>query len=357
MGKTWDQFSRAQFVDFLGGIMGECYRVLKPGAHGLVWAIPRTAHWTGWAIEEAGFEVRDVVLHLFGTGFPKSADVSKAIDKAAGEQRERIRGVRSKVVQGTYAQDEWTRANKDSVLAPEPITDAAKFWHGWGTALKPAAEHWILCRKPLAGTVAANVLEHGTGAINVDGCRIAGGERPHIERRNDKALDGDVYGSGINGSRSLGTTTAGRFPANVTLDEEAAAMLDEQSGESQSVGGYRGSGARVNGYGMKADQDKLPIGFGDTGGASRFFYVSKADRADRGKSNNHPTVKSTALMRWLCTLITPPDGIILDPFMGTGPTIAAAKYLGFRAIGIEQDEKWCSLAVQRLSQEVLPFTD
>lgn len=276
MGKEWDHDHghRNEWIAAFASIFKECLRVLKPGAHGLVWALPRTSHWTATALEDAGFEIRDVGIHLFGTGFPKSKNLD-------GE------------------------------------------WKGWGTALKPAAEHWILVRKPLVGTVAANVIAHGTGGLNIDGCRIETAE-------------------GLNG----------RWPAHVTMDEEAAAMLDAQSGTLTSGVGAVKRKAGQDGAAYGADQraEGTPmISFGDSGGASRFFYVSKASRKDRGEGNKHPTVKSTALMRWLCRLITPPGGIILDPFMGSGSTGVAALAEGFRFIGIEREAEYFATAQKRLT--------
>lgn len=174
MGKSWDKDKggRDQWVEWMRGVMRECLRVLKPGGHAVVWALPRTSHWTATAIEDAGFEIRDVIHHAFGTGFPKSMDVSKAIDKQAGAEREVV-GI--KPGQGSIPNDrgKWGLKPNTPVPVTVPATAAAQQWEGWGTALKPAAENWIIARKPLSEpTVAANVLKHGTGAINGDGCRV-----------------------------------------------------------------------------------------------------------------------------------------------------------------------------------------
>jgi site-specific DNA-methyltransferase (adenine-specific) len=281
----------------------------------LVWAIPRTSHHTAMGIERAGFEIRDVVTHLFGSGFPKSLNVNKAIN-----------------------------------------TDAAARWRGWGTALKPASEHWILARKPLDGTVAANVLEYGTGALNIDGCRIVvNGKRQAIEARGDKSLDGPVYGSGLHGSRCVGGTTLGRWPSNLTLDEEAAAMLDEQSGPKKaSFLRNRTDGARpFDNAGKPTNYSSERIDVPETpGGASRFFYVAKASKADKTANgtveNTHPTVKNTALMRWLVRLITPPGGTVLDPFMGSGSTGVACIHEGFSFVGMEREENFFEIARKRI---------
>jgi site-specific DNA-methyltransferase (adenine-specific) len=312
MGREWDH-----------GVPGvpfwtEALRVLKPGGHMVAFGGTRTYHRLTCAIEDAGFEVRDCLMWLYGSGFPKSLDVSKAIDKTRRE------------------------------------------WSGWGTALKPAWEPIILARKPLIGNVATNVQEHGTGALNIDGCRVdaESGGRPAILRRNDKSLDGDVYGSGINGSKAIGLTAKGRWPANLVLDEEAGAMLDEQTGEltsgarSKTVirGSEKARGIYNKGWdgdGTTAYPDDVPA---SSGGASRFFYCAKASKKDRGEGNTHPTVKPNALMRWLVRLVTPPGGIVLDPFMGSGSTGVAAKAEGFQFIGLELDPAYIEIARKRCGE-------
>jgi DNA methylase len=354
MGKEWDKDKggRDAWIMWLAGIMTECYRLLKPGAHALVWALPRTSHWTAIALEEAGFEIRDVGVHLFGTGFPKSLDVSKAIDAAAGAERE-ITRVRRRVATGRGHQGEGGYAFGENFAETRPATDAAIQWSGWGTALKPAAEHWILARKPLGeGTVAANVLEWETGALNIDGCRIISDDKlvRSPSRRDDNVVLGKGLGVGRQGE------PGGRWPANVTLDEEAAATLDRQSGVLKS-GARRGANAESHSmFGLKGG----PCG-ASQGGASRFFYVAKASRADReygcenlpkkdSAANHHPTVKPLSLMRWLARLITPPYGLILDPFAGSGSTGIAALFEGFRFIGVEASSEYTPIAKARLTK-------
>lgn len=279
MGKAWDHHKggRNEWIAWMTQIMQECRRVLRPGAHGLVWAIPRTSHWTATALENAGFEVRDVITHLFGSGFPKSLDISKAIDK----------------------------------LIEAVPHDASKQWRGWGTALKPAAEMWILVRKPCAEkTIAANVLEWGCGGINIDASRIGDEERTYSI---NAAVVGGNFGNGANqpADERAHATVTGRFPANLILDEEAAAMLGEPS---------------------------------------RFFYCHKASKSERGKGNNHPCVKSQKLMQYLIKLITPPGGTVLDPFMGSGSTGVAAKALGFNFLGIEKEKEYYEIAEVRIGR-------
>jgi site-specific DNA-methyltransferase (adenine-specific) len=361
MSKHWDDDhgGRDKWIADFAAIFRECYRVMKPGAHGLVWSLPRTSHWTATALEDAGFEVRDVLLHLFGSGFPKSHDVSKAIDKAAGAERE---VVETRRVQRSSRS--WECGT--GMLAPgeqnfdrtAPATDAARTWAGWGTALKPAAEHWILVRKPIQGTVAACVLKHGTGALNIDATRIgttvetwpatrSGGGGYMVKHRGDKGP-----------TEATGAAPPGRWPANVILSHGECAdgicaescpvrMLDEQSGDTGANGGgvNRASRARQSGFGMTAGPS---VECDNSGGASRFFYTSKASRADR-EGSTHPTMKPTDLMRWLCKLVTPPNGLILDPFCGSGSTGVAAVAEGFRFIGIEQDAEYVAIAERRIA--------
>lgn len=310
MGKDWDgdKGGRKQWVAWMESVMRECLRVMKPGAHGLVWALPRTSHWTATALEDAGFEIRDVVTHLFGTGFPKSLDVSKA---GAGEA-----------------------------------------WKGFGTALKPASEHWILVRKPCSEkTVAANVLKWGCGGLNIDGSRVGTGGDYTVHNAGSSASGSLNWNSGgKTASSSIHKTTQGRFPANLILDEEAAAALDEQSGQSKSVDSIRNNKPSPNLSMSGANLGHVSKSHNDSGGASRFFYVAKASKSDKGADNTHPTVKSTALMKYLIKLITPPGGVVLDPFTGSGSTGVACAANGNVFIGIERDDSYYNIATSRLEK-------
>lgn len=225
MNKAWDHHKggRAQWVAWLAEILRECLRVLKPGGHALVWSIPRTEHWTACAVEDAGFEIRDGVYHLFAQGWPKSLDVSKAIDAAAGAEREMVgrktyagRGMRP-VLPSTPTETYGVNRDpfRDTREVTAPVTDDARRWQGWGTALKPAVERWVLARKPLAGTVAENVLAHGTGALNIDGCRVPCDVRPARELGGETQRWGSY--AAHTSSRAIGETTLGRWPANVVL--------------------------------------------------------------------------------------------------------------------------------------------
>lgn len=390
MGKEWDH-----------GVPGVPFweaanRVAKPGAYLLAFGGTRTHHRLTCAIEDAGWELRDCLMWLYGSGFPKSHDISKAIDRAAGATREVLgQGVHGK---GSYSQ----KMSKQSGFRPyhaglpsennggtheitAPNTDAARQWEGWGTALKPAWEPVILARKPIIGTVAANVQEHGTGALNIDGCRIDGkleGD-PNRFQRTDGGWKSQPYGNQV-------VRAEGRWPANVVLDEEAAAMLDEQTGAITSVTGSR---ARVLSDGQGSGEFLGAVLRGreypnDTGGASRFFYTAKASRSEReagleshplrakGENlgqlggltgsgnprnyearNNHPTVKPLDLMQWLCRLVTPPGGLVLDPFCGSGTTGRAAVAEGFSFIGIEKDPEYAAIARARIAEYAPLFGD
>jgi site-specific DNA-methyltransferase (adenine-specific) len=358
MGKKWDNSGIAYSVE----LWTQCLRVLKPGGHLLSFGGTRTWHRVAVGIEDAGFEVRDSMAWLYGSGFPKSLDVSKAIDKAAGVEREVV-GIKPEWGKQAgdlrrQGQGEATLTNQaNRTKAPEfykteaaagmnnplaaiqitaPATPEAQQWEGWGTALKPAFEPIVVARKPLIGTVAENVLTHGTGGLNIDGSRI-GTEQIESGRSNRQAKVG--YEGGWKGTTDKGFSP-GRWPANVILDEYSAELLDEQSD------------------------------------ASRFFYVAKASKRDRNegleglplrksdqrsevaaglwaemeapKQNFHPTVKPTDLMRYLIKLITPPGGVVLDPFTGSGSTGKAAILEGFRFIGCELTEDYIPIIQGRL---------
>lgn len=290
MGRTWDSWVPGPEV------WREVFRVLKPGGHVVAFAGSRTHDLMSMALRLAGFECRDTVLWVYGSGFPKSLDVSKAIDKAAGAEREVI-GVDERIARRQPRKgyspvlDKQSTFNGANANITAPATDAARQWQGWGTALKPAFEPALLFRKPLVGTVAENVLAHGAGALNIDGCRVEdGGEE----------------------------TSKGRFPANLIHDgsDEVLAVFPGAAG----------------------------------GSAARFFYCAKASKTDRGTDNSHPTVKPTELMRYLVRLVTPLGGTVLDPFMGSGSTGKAAVLEGFHFLGIEQDPNYFNIATERIQR-------
>lgn len=370
MGKAWDATGIANNVD----MWRECLRVLKPGGHLLAFSGSRTYHRMACAIEDAGFEIRDQIMWVYGSGFPKSLDVSKAIDKAAGAERE-VMGTRPGAGNGSVVGLGQTPSMTSVVPITAPATPEAQQWQGWGTALKPAHEPIVLARKPLVGTVAANVLAHGTGAINIDDCRIGtnGGTRGTTFSPGSESVT--AFGTGLNGNKKPAPLGAGRWPANFIhdgSDEITDLFPDTKSGmaiRSKSGG---------NTFGCETPKPIMDdLGYGDSGSAARFFYCAKASKADRNegldgfeekiggsmtgaeyregkptnhpiRANHHPTVKPTDLMRYLCRLITPPNGIVLDPFTGSGSTGKAAILERFSFIGIEQDPDYAAIAEARI---------
>ena len=428
MGKDWDSFVPPPAV------WEECMRVLKPGGHMAVFAGARTQDLMGLSIRLAGFEIRDTLGWVYGSGMPKSLDISKAIDKYNGnplafrefaaayreavaksglthsaidnalgikssscywarddhrggmpprhhwekvrdlvhvsgelerlydEAEREVVGVRE-VPQGhafagsTYGGD----SSNKSVDITTPATSEAQRWDGWGTSLKPAIEPILLCRKPLDGTVANNVLAHGVGGLNIDACRVAG--KPWKSHMATGLAETKYFTECEAKVIEKAPHVAGRFPANVLLDEHAAKEMDEQSGWSKSpdVGSVTNTKARHSGSMAGAFKHPKPMqnGHGDSGGASRFFpvfkYQAKAPKKERpvieredGSKIQHPTVKPVALMEWLVELITPPNGVVLDTFAGSGTTLQAALNKGFQPIGIEQDADYIKLIEKRL---------
>ena len=409
MGKKWDGLPPSlEWAE-------ACYRVLKPGGHIAAFGGTRTWHRLAVAIEDAGFEMRDSLAWLYGSGFPKSMNVGKAIDKAAGAERKVIgqsatvtprsgksssgfaplRNIRWGDVHYSWedapsearAYFEAQGATRGQIAAP--ATPEAEQWDGWGTALKPAFEPIVLARKPLAEkTVARNVLAHGTGAINVDACRIESGEnllrKATAGAGGSFLLDGfstvdelrasaDVGGKTPTGrdaraalaryeatqGKTFGSTS-GRWPANVLLDEHAAAWVDEQSGHlpAGSRPAKRSPDAARTAYGAFAGQDGLEATRLDSGGASRFFYTAKAPKSERPNVDGvqHPTVKPLAIMRWLIRLVTPPGGVVLDPFAGSGTTIEAALIEGFNPVGIEMEADYLPLIQHRIDRQAGTLT-
>ncbi len=383
MGKDWDR-----------GVPGchfwqEAIRVAKPGAFLLVFGGTRTFHRLAVAIEDAGWEIRDTVMWVYGSGFPKSLNIGKAVDKLQWNERKVVgyrrltgnAGTPIKLKGGTFSVG--VCVNMTGVKIP--ITKGTSAWEGWGTALKPAWEPIIVARKPIDGTVAENVLKWGVGGINVDGCRIA------TEEDNRRPSRGG--NNGLNGTSTFKirerkiedrVKQSGRWPANLIHDgsEEVVELFpnsvssDRTRHNNQSKTSGKENGA--NCYGKYNDIDTC--GYSDSGSAARFFYCAKASKEDRGegcddlpvgeppssgrskpaagrqnalgkpRGNHHPTVKPTALMRYLCKLVTPPDGLILDPFCCSGSTGKAALLEGFNFIGIELQAEYCQIAEARLQR-------
>ena len=342
MGKVWDRGDIAFQADTWRAVL----RVLKPGAHLIAFGGTRTFARMVVPIEDAGFEIRDTIAWLYGSGFPKSHDVSKGIDRAAGAEREVVGTHRGGVKRGgQYGAD----GIVNKLTEPErwrdttiPATDAARQWAGWGTALKPAMELIILARKPLSeGTVAANVLRWGTGAINIDGCRIASGDDLTRECMGLASAENNGWRRPWMETAEKQTfgSTNGRWPANVAHDgsEEVVAAFPD-TGASPPIGAMGGGSNKHSIYGDFAGGPH-ENGYGDSGSAARFFYTAKADADDR-LGSKHPTVKPLDLMQWLVRLVTPRGGTVLDPFAGTGTTGEAAFREGMRAVLIEAEAEY-----------------
>ena len=375
MGKKWDHSVPSV------KIWEECLRVLKPGGHLLAFAGTRTQHRMAARIEDAGFEIRDMIAWVYGSGFPKSHDVSKAIDKAAGAEREVIGPnrwadnhpkIRGKAVGQNYGTD----LNPCRPVTA-PATDAARQWQGWGTALKPALEPITVARKPLVGTVAENVLAHGTGGINVDASRVGLSDRDDPRLGGAGSWTASKPQSGPTVSLPPGTVVSsplGRWPANLIHDgsDDVVGLFPETGKSSGHI--------RHNKESLFATSSSTLGVFDNGGSAARFFYCAKANKSDRndglkdmpmqdvhrynagigeGKDpdapskgqNHHPTVKPTDLMRYLVTLVTPPNGHVLDPFMGSGSTGKACVQKGFTFTGIEMDKDYLEIARRRIEHE------
>jgi DNA modification methylase len=326
MGKDWDH-----------GVPGEHFwsealRVAKPGAHLLAFGGTRTHHRLACAIEDAGWEIRDCLMWLYGSGFPKSLNVGKALDPRT----------------------------EDEIEAGIPEPPEAARWRGYGTSLKPAWEPIILARKPLAGTVAANVTEYGCGGINVDGCRVEITDNPPQMGKVLNTTRGPKSTVTLPATSMPFYNPSGRWPANLILDAEAAERLDGEAGDAS----YNKPGVFADGQpGGWPGGERSVFGYGDSGGPSRFFYTAKAGSSDRNshapigaktghaEPNRHPTVKPTDLMRWLVRLVTPPGGTVLDPFTGSGSTGVACVAEGVGFVGIELDPDHAETARARIAAE------
>jgi len=358
MGQQWDGGD----VAFRPETWAEVLRVLKPGGHIVAFGGTRTYHRMACAIEDAGFEIRDQLAWCYGSGFPKSLDVSKAIDKAAGAEREVLRAgkpVKRMIPGADQNKAGWVKDNGREFVPTEtaPATEAARQWQGWGTALKPAWEPICLARKPLVGTVAANVQAFGTGALNIDGCRIeAEGEtidRGELDASYTPSAEGYTPPNRSMmthkpAERSGPANNLGRWPANIIHDgsEEVLAGFPREAGAFAPVRGTEPSNAVTNVHG---ERERVATRFhGDSGSAARFFYCAKATSEERGEGNKHPTVKPVALMRWLCRLITPKGGTVLDPFCGSGSTLIAADAEQLHAIGCELSPEYAATAERRV---------
>jgi len=377
MGKDWDH-----------GVPGEAFwtealRVAKPGAHLLAFGGSRTFHRLAVAIEDSGWEIRDTIMWVYGSGFPKSLNIGKAIDKIQGNKRD-ILGIKQYASPsgnnrnfGVGNDDENNKKRIDSKGFSE--------WEGWGTALKPAHEPIIVARKPFKGTVAVNVLKYGTGGINIDKCRINGTVKTNPLVRNVGGFKSNGLANQSNPPTS--TISQSRFPANFIHDgsDEVLALFPESSTTGKRIKPHQKLKSKNTPFTMGNPLSE----YSDSDSCARFFYCAKASKSDRDegldgmelkkphpsgnkwsttsmwngengdeewqkknpnmpRANHHPTVKPTTLMRYLCKLVTPSNGIVLDPFMGSGSTGKAAKIEGFRFIGIELEQEYIEIAQRRI---------
>ena len=366
MGKHWDYDVPSQ------QIWEECMRVLKPGGHLLSFAGSRTYHRMAVRIEDAGFEIRDQIMWVYGSGFPKSRNIGKDIEKIKVGGIKNLKQVGTKqgikVETGTsgYSYSKEYVAGKSmggkQISGDIPVYEITNEWGGWGTALKPAHEPIVMARKPLSEkTVGNNVLEWGTGGINIDECRIGTDEELGRFQVDGNGPLSPKHGFNNNsmskGDKFIEGNPNGRFPANILFDEEAGKLLDEQTGVLTS--GFMKAGttrkmseSNVNTYGHYDSDTSYRDTYGDSGGASRFFYCPKTSKSDRSEGNNHPTVKPTDLMAYLIRLVTPKGGIVLDPFMGSGSTGKAAVREGMEFIGIERENEYFEIAKSRIEYEI-----
>jgi DNA modification methylase len=370
MGKKWDSTGISYNVE----LWKECLRILKPGGHLLAFGGTRTYHRMACAIEDAGFEIRDQLQWIYGSGFPKSTDISKQIDKLLGAERKVI----GKRVHPTLKNEPKVKSkayhvetldsdkNMESWDITAPATTEAKQWEGWGTGLKPANEPIVMARKPFSEkTIVKNVLKWGTGGINIDDSRIAFAENddPRIGKgysHHAKAgLENGSHKDNASGEEQFLHNPKGRFPANVLLDEFAAEMLDQQSGITKSgkVKENKEAYDGISNTGFLRGRTTTENQYGDSGGASRFFYCAKASKSEKGKFNNHPTVKPVKLMEYLVTLVTPPNGIVLDPFVGSGSTLVACKNKNYKYIGFEKESQYIEITNKRLDSDFDEETD
>jgi site-specific DNA-methyltransferase (adenine-specific) len=381
MGKKWDSSGIAYSVE----LWQQCLRVLKPGGHLLAFSGSRTYHRMVVAIEDAGFEIRDMISWISNKTFPKSLDISKAIEKASGVK---VKQGTEFNVAGGIANNPTPQGEARDAMRHSPVTDAGKQWQGWGTGLKPTVEPIVMARKPVEGTIANNVLTYGTGGLNIDGSRI--GTQDNLAKKYPNGPGGEHFRGGSAPAQQWVQPLQGRWPANLILDEDTAELLDQQTNHLHAAGNKKDT---ADGFDKSYESSSYEMSYkgranrthNDSGGASRFFYVAKASKRDRNEGldelddsgqhkwngsvghrgvgdyypdgtprpvnpmkNFHPTVKPTSLMEYLIKLVTPPNGTVLDPFTGSGSTGKAAVLQGFDFIGIEMTEEYLPIIEGRL---------
>jgi len=364
MGRDWDDFEPKEYQEWCQEWAREVKRVLKPGGHLLAFSGNRTHHRLFTGVEDAGFEIRDTLTWHYGSGFPKASDIGKTIDKRADAEREVVgvkpghedfagrstdghRQGRGVTGDGDHGR-EWHKGQSGENYHKQtaPATEQAKKWDGWKTGLKPATEYVVMARKPFDGATVDCVLEHGTGALNIEACRV-GSDVDKSRPAGDMAETQEKYGH-YDGDQTNGSDTGGRYPSNVVFDETEAEQLDTEVGDKPSCDPHELSDKGERNVYSDDKQQTRQVGYDDSGGPSRYFYTSKADKSERtenGKIDNaHPTVKPQDLMGWLIKMVTRETQIVLDPFGGSGTTCKAAKALNRKFIGIEKQAKWADVA-------------
>ena len=345
MGKEWDGGD----IAFRKETWELCFKLLKPGGHLLAFSASRTYHRMAVAVEDAGFEIRDQIMWLYGSGFPKSLNIGKAVDKKQGNDRVAV-GERTRNIKPFDDDNGW---NSNNTTGNHIYTKGNSEWEGWGTALKPAHEPIVMARKPISEkSITDNVLKHRTGGINIDGCRIEGDS--HAKTRVRKAGSEFGQNSGWNDHKNVDTIydpSQGRYPANV-MHDGSDVVKDIFPTTSKSAGGrsYQNTNKMYEGGWKDGDGLNIDPGYGDEGSAARYFYCPKTSKSERHNAdkNTHPTVKPVELMKYLCRLVTPKGGTVLDPFMGSGSTGMAAKDEGFDFIGIEKEPEYYDIAEARI---------
>ena len=355
MGKKWD--CNVPSVE----IWKECLRILKPGGYLLSFAGTRTQHRMACNIEDAGFEIRDMIAWVYGSGFPKSHNIGKAVDKLQGNKREVV-GEKECGYQVSISKirfEQGYRPNLTKSTSTVKIDKGTSEWEGWGTALKPAMEPITIARKPLSEkTVAKNVLKWGTGGINIDGCRVGNEELSYRATSYKDAKTGEFSNQSKINYTTGNKIVQGRFPANFIHDdsEEVVSLFPDSKGQQGNIKGTEPSDVTKEIYG-KFNQRFSSIKRNDLGSASRFFYCAKTSKSERNKgceeletTNNHPTVKPIKLIEYLIKLVSRENSIVVDPFIGSGTTAVACKNLNRNFIGIELDEEYCKIANKRLNE-------
>ena len=351
MGQEWDGGD----IAFRQETWELALKLLKPGGHLLAFSASRNYHRMAVAIEDAGFEIRDQLMWLYGSGFPKSHNIGKGVDKKLGNKREVVKTIERGDVQTAidkgvgYTADPANKNNKAVFgYGTETVTKGHSEWEGWGTALKPAHEPIVMAKKFIEGTNKNNREKYGTGGINIDGCRVKGKDNP-VKWTKPR---GGIWKTDPDAKAELVENEKGRFPANIMHDGSEEVMSGFPNAKGAVSNGNAPVGETSEGVIKPLRRGKL-TSYADDGSAARFFYCPKVSKSERGEDNTHPTVKPQELMKYLCRLVTPKGGTVLDPFMGSGSTGMAAKDEGFEFIGIEREKEYFEIAEKRINSCLL----